>query len=68
MPCPNCHQEHDTTACPPPVMNITNYGVTPLLGWECPKCHAVMAPFQPSCIHCSPIVVSFSNTDAAPGD
>lgn len=24
-----------------------------LLGWECPKCHSVMSPFQPYCMKCA---------------
>jgi len=23
-------------------------------GWQCPKCHAVLAPFVPECPHCRP--------------
>ena len=63
MPCPNCHQEHDTTDCPSGSFVTPPYGgrdyQPPMTnqGWECPKCHAVMAPFQPSCIHCHPIVL-----------
>ena len=26
----------------------------PLIGWECPKCGGVYAPFVPSCSNCSP--------------
>ena len=58
--CTICGQSHDTTACPTPVINVPNFITTPQQGWECPKCHAVMGPFQPSCIHCIPVVVTLS--------
>ena len=50
--CTICGQQHDMTGCP--------HFTKPLRGWECPKCHAVMGPFQPSCIHCIPVVVTLS--------
>ena len=63
--CTICGQHHDTTGCPQPVITVVGYGgrdYQPTLqqGWECPKCHAVMGPFQPSCIHCIPVVVTLS--------
>jgi hypothetical protein len=27
----------------------------PQQGWICPKCQAVMAPFQPTCWYCKPV-------------
>ena len=57
--CTMCGQEHDTTGCLPRVINAANF-TTPPQGWECPKCHAVMAPLQPSCIHCTSISPTLS--------
>ena len=66
MSCPVCHQFHDTTACPLPTITVTP---APQQGWECPKCHAVMAPFQLSCIHCLPMTVTFTGAPLlSPGD
>lgn len=73
MPCPVCFGEHDTTACPPAPIPVPEYGgrdyqaTTPQYGWECPKCHGVMAPFQLSCIHCLPLSVTFT-VAPSPGD
>lgn len=33
----------------------TAYQVALNTGWECPKCHAVMAPTTPSCLYCVPL-------------
>ncbi len=27
--------------------------ISPLLGWQCPKCKRVYAPSQPECFHCN---------------
>jgi hypothetical protein len=38
-------------------------------GWECPKCHAVMASWYPTCFYCKPVqtqTVSFSSSPLNP--
>lgn len=32
------------------------------LGWECPKCFAVMSPFTPTCRYCKPSNINAGNT------
>jgi len=33
---------------------ISNYEPPKQYGWVCPKCGAVMSPYQQSCIYCVP--------------
>lgn len=33
---------------------ISNYEPPKQYGWVCPKCGAVMSPYQHSCIYCIP--------------
>jgi len=32
-------------------------------GWQCPVCQSVMAPLQPSCVHCAPAPTVTTTTD-----
>jgi len=58
MPCPNCHQEHDSTGCPPtPVPDLTAGGEKKyfgMTGWKCPNCGAGVSPFTNVCPVCRP--------------
>lgn len=49
MTCPNCGREHDTTACPFPNFSCYPYYHSTQMGWQCPICHKVNAPWMPSC-------------------
>ena len=41
---------------------ITNYEPPKQYGWVCPKCGAVMSPYQQTCIYCIPTAKTICNT------
>ena len=66
MYCPTCGSYHHQTSagCPyvPFPRTLGHYTAPRQVGWECPKCGAVMAPGMPSCYHCKPMVHGTANT------
>lgn len=57
MPCPICHQEHDTTSCPPLVVNVANV-VEP----REPAVEGFPAPLTGSCTFCGETGITFPHT------
>ena len=52
--CPICGCYHPQTSATCSGPRALVYSPPAPMGWECPKCGAVMAPGMPSCYHCKP--------------
>lgn len=51
--CPHCDPDQRTALPGSWPRYPGQFPVAPLLGWECPRCHKVHAPWLPSC-DCAP--------------
>lgn len=55
MQCPKCGKNYDTTGhtCFGSVANDLRFYREHKLGWECPLCHRIYAPWVPDCHRCN---------------